>query len=92
MDKNSRKKAIALRYDSHDPAPVVTAKGEGLLAQRIIELAEDLGIPLIKSAKQAEALSQVDLGRSIPPELYQAVAEIYAFLVEIDSKLQDKNI
>ncbi|MGI5851007.1 MAG: flagellar biogenesis protein [Clostridiales bacterium] len=87
MEQKEIKKAVALSYDSNDQAPMVVAKGKGYVAQKLIEKAMDVGIPLIKSPEQADALSQVDVGEYIPPELYQAVAEIYAFLVELDGDL-----
>jgi flagellar biosynthesis protein len=87
LEQKDLKKAVALSYDGNDQAPVVVAKGKGYIAKKLIEKAMDAGIPLIKSPEQAEALSQVDIGEFIPPELYQAVAEIYAFLVGIDGDL-----
>lgn len=74
--------ALALRYDrEHWNAPRVTAKGEDHLAARIRELARKNNVPLVENKPLARALYRsAKLGQSIKPELYKAVAEIYAFL------------
>lgn len=72
------KKAIALHYDYHG-APKVTAKGSGLVAERIMQVAEENGIILHKSPELVEVLSHLELGDEIPEALYLAVAEIIAF-------------
>ncbi|MDJ0738867.1 MAG: EscU/YscU/HrcU family type III secretion system export apparatus switch protein [Gammaproteobacteria bacterium] len=70
--------AIALRYDGSN-APRVTAKGEQLLAERIVDAAEQAGVPLYPDAELAMVLSQVPMGDEIPDNLYKAVAEVIAF-------------
>lgn len=74
--------AVALRYDARAmSAPVVVAKGQRLTAERIREVAERHGVPIMQDPPLARALYRsVPLGRPIPPELYQAVAEILAFV------------
>lgn len=74
--------AIALQYDqSRSDAPVVLAKGQGYLAQRIKELAREHRISVIEDKPLAQALFKaVEIGQAIPPEFYQAVAEILAFV------------
>ncbi|EDP76574.1 flagellar biosynthesis protein FlhB [Hydrogenivirga sp. 128-5-R1-1] len=74
--------AIALRYDAEkDRAPVVVAKGKGTLAERIIKVAEENEVPVIRKPELARAMySAVDVGDEIPPEFYRAVAEIIAFI------------
>lgn len=83
-----KKKATALAYD-HIGAPRVVAKGDGLLAKKIIETAEEHGIPIQKNEILVEALMQVELSKEIPPELYQTVAEVLAFIYRLD-KLKNK--
>jgi flagellar biosynthesis protein len=78
-----KKKAVALAYD-HIGAPRVVAKGEGEVARRIIEIAESEGIPLQKDNLLIEALLQVELTKEIPPQLYQAVAEVLAFVYHLE--------
>lgn len=77
--------AVALHYDG-DSAPTVTAKGSGELAEQIIALAREHGIPLQENAPLSALLAQVDLGTEIPGELYLAVAEIIAFAYLLSGK------
>ena len=84
--KSDRKKAVALRYDeAKDSAPKVIAKGAGLLAERIIELAEKHGIHTYKDPDLVEVLSAVVIDNEIPRELYRAVAEVLAFVYRLNS-------
>ncbi|HAZ7572321.1 EscU/YscU/HrcU family type III secretion system export apparatus switch protein [Legionella sp. PATHC032] len=83
--KRKKPIAIALRYDGKSP-PKVTAKGEGLVAQQIINTAKEYGIPLEQNAELTALLSQVRLNEEIPKALYLAVAQILAFLYYIDGK------
>jgi type III secretion protein U len=70
--------ATALRYDEKegDEAPVVVASGEGDLARKIIEAAEDYGVPVVRDVPLARALAELQPGDTIPEALYEAVAEI----------------
>jgi flagellar biosynthesis protein len=72
--------AIALEYDGQ-AAPRVTAKGRGEIAERIVETAREHGVPIEDNAILAEALSAVELDDHIPPELYQSVAQVIAFVL-----------
>ena len=74
--------AVALKYDAQaSTAPVVLAKGEDFLAQRIKEVARDNNIEIVENKPLARMLyHNVDIGAEIPPELYQAVAEVLAFV------------
>lgn len=76
------KKATALEYDPHtrEGAPKVLASGVGSIAERILEIARQQGIPIHEDPDLAELLSRVDVGSEIPEELYLAVAEVLAFL------------
>lgn len=77
----SRKKAVALRYDTtRDAAPRVVGKGKGLMAERIIALAREHGIAVHEDADLIEVLSRLNLYEEIPPEAYVVVAEILAFI------------
>ena len=77
--------AVALHYDG-DKAPTITAKGSGEVAEQIIALAREHGIPLQENAALSELLSRLDLGTEIPPELYLAVAEVIAFAYLLSGK------
>ena len=70
--------AVALHYDGEN-APTVTAQGSGEIAEQIIALAREHGIPLQENPALCELLAKLDLGTEIPPELYLAVAEVIAF-------------
>ncbi len=84
-----RKKAVALEYEPGDQAPKVIATGQGKLAERIIEVAEEANVPVHKDAKLAESLSILDIGEYIPPELYSIVAEVLVFVDNMD-RIQSK--
>lgn len=74
-------KAVALEYDkARDPAPRVTASGDGHLAAQIIKIAEEHGIPIRKDANLAEILSALEVDSFIPLEAYAAVAEILSYI------------
>ena len=86
--QEARKKAVALRYKrGEDTAPVVVAKGGGAIADRIIEIAREHDIPLYEDPDLVEVLAKVDLGNIIPPQLYQAVAEVLAFVYNLNRKM-----
>lgn len=82
MDK--RKKAAALEYESSYEAPVVTATGMGEVADRIIKKAKENNVPVVYNKELADLLSSVDIGDSIPQELYEAVAKVIAYVMNID--------
>ena len=77
--------AVALNYDGTG-APKVTAKGRGLLAEGIIELAEKNHIPLRQDAGLVQVLASVPMEHEIPRELYVAVAEVIAFAYLLSGK------
>lgn len=87
-----RQSAIALAYDKdHDGAPLVVATGAGYLAEKIIDTADKLGIPVYKDETSATLLSQLDLGQEIPAELYQIVATIYASILKIADEIKKQS-
>jgi flagellar biosynthesis protein len=82
-----RKKAASLRYDpERDHAPRLTAKGCGLTAEHIIELARNSGVPIKEDADLVQLLIQLDWQQHIPPHLYRAVAEVLAFVYRLNQK------
>lgn len=76
--------AIALAYQTGDMAPKVVAKGQGLLAEHIIALAKTHEVYVHESQALMTLLMQVELDAHIPPELYQAIAEILAWLYRLE--------
>lgn len=84
-NETSLTKAVALRYDrGQEGAPRVVASGQGLVAARILEVAEAAGVPVTQDAALLELLAQVPLGSEIPVEMYQAVAEVLAFVYKLN--------
>ena len=85
------KKAVALTYktDRHD-APVVSAKGKGAIAEKILQTAKEHHVPIQEDASLVEVLSALELEQQIPPELYQLVAEILTFVYQTDRKARDE--
>jgi flagellar biosynthesis protein len=91
--KEIRKKAVALGYaEKKDAAPRVLAKGTGLLAERIIELARQHGIYTYTDPDLVEVLSAVDVDSEIPRELYRAVAEVLAFVYRMNKSYKSQGI
>lgn len=84
QEKKKIKQAIALEYDPSDEAPKVVATGRGIVAERIIEKAEESNIPVHRDDKLADTLSRLEIGEMIPPELYEVVAEILLFVDTVD--------
>ncbi len=81
--------AVAIRYDASEAdAPIVLAKGEGYLAQRIKDVAKEHSIEIVENKPLARMLyHNVDIGQAVPPELYQAVAEVLAFVYQLQGKI-----
>lgn len=86
-NRNDRvRKAAALAYKEGDYAPRVVAKGHGVTAEAIISLAKENGVYVHESPELVSVLMQVDLDRFIPPDLYQAVAELLAWLYRLEGR------
>lgn len=88
-EKNNEapRKAVALRYepDKHQ-APTVVATGSGPLADKIIALAKEHGVPVKEDPELVQLLATLDVGKIIPPELYVAVAEVLVFVYKMNRK------
>ena len=83
-------RAVALRYDGDGGAPVVVASGMGHLAEKIVEVASESGVPVYEDTSLATMLSQLSLGQEIPESLYRAIVEIYVYFLEFDLTDPDK--
>lgn len=79
---NPDRVAVALKYDFGDGAPVVTAKGKGHIADKIIETARENDVAIEENPVLAEALSKIELESEIPVPLYKAVAEVIGFVLQ----------
>jgi flagellar biosynthesis protein len=82
--RNPPQQAVALRYAHSDKAPVVVAKGRGLVADEIVRRGREAGLFVHSSRELVGMLMQVDLDARIPPALYVAVAELLAWIYRIE--------
>lgn len=81
-----REIAVSLLYDGYR-APTVTAKGEGDVARKIMEVARDNEVPIYQNAPLTSLLSKVDLNMEVPESLYVVVAEIIAFAYRLKDQV-----
>ncbi len=89
--EKSVKKAIALRYDQgKEQAPKVLAKGNGLVAKEIVMKAKDHNVHVHEDEALVELLSKLEIHQQIPEELYGAVAEIFAFVYQLEKEIAPK--
>ncbi|MCU1728008.1 EscU/YscU/HrcU family type III secretion system export apparatus switch protein [Pseudomonas sp. 7P_10.2_Bac1] len=79
------RQAIALKYDGQQ-APTLTAKGDDALAEAILSLAREYEVPIYENAELVRLLARMELGDSIPQELYRTLAEIIAFAWHLKGK------
>jgi len=77
--------AVALEYDGEN-APTVSAHGIGDIAEKIMQIAKDHGVPLQQDHELVEILAQMELGDEIPENLYRAIAEVIAFAYILSGK------
>ena len=82
--EKKQKTAVAVAYEPGDAAPKILAAGIGEVAERIIEKAKENDVPFYQDNKLAETLSKLQIGDTIPPELYDVVAEILVFVDDMD--------
>ncbi|MGR3763844.1 EscU/YscU/HrcU family type III secretion system export apparatus switch protein [Rossellomorea sp. NS-SX7] len=91
MKSQPRKEAIALGYEqSGESAPRVLAKGKGLIAENIISKANEHGVSIQEDKSLLALLGKLDVGESIPEELYGAVAEVFAFVYRLDKEMEKR--
>ncbi|WP_413381710.1 EscU/YscU/HrcU family type III secretion system export apparatus switch protein [Alkalihalobacillus sp. 1P02AB] len=82
---NTFKQAVALKYlQGKENAPKVSAKGKGFVADEIIKRAKEADIPIQEDVNLVQMLSELELNETIPEELYQVVAEVFAFIYLLD--------
>jgi flagellar biosynthesis protein len=81
------KKAVALQYSQErDTAPRIVASGRGAMAEKILSVAQDADVPMHEDKALVETLLAFDIGKEIPSELYQVVAEVLAFVQRLDKR------
>ena len=89
--RSEARRAVALSYDpANADAPVVTAAGQGAVAEEIIRRARAAGVPVTEDPRLAAVLSQIDVGRVIPPELYEVIAEVLAYVYRLDQRVVER--
>ena len=87
-EKEVQKQAVALRYDTDgDSAPKVVAKGRGQIAENILQTAQNNKVPVYQNKGLTQMLMALELDSEIPPELYQAVAEVLSYIYRTDKML-----
>ncbi|GAA0123323.1 MAG: EscU/YscU/HrcU family type III secretion system export apparatus switch protein [Clostridium argentinense] len=84
------KKAAAVKYDYGSAAPKVTAAGMGHIADKILEKAEENKVPIVENEELANLLTNVDVGDEIPLELYDVVAKVIAYVMDIDKRIKSR--
>lgn len=84
MDDLKNKKAVAINYRPGDRSPKVVAKGQGFVADKIIQKAQDSNVAIYEDKQLAEDLNKIDIGSNIPPELYEIVAQVLVFVSDLD--------
>lgn len=83
MSERSVRKSVALRWDESLPAPLVVAKGSGRMAERIDNLAQDAGVPVVQDDLIVAGLEPIDIGEFVPPEYWELVARVLAFIRKV---------
>jgi flagellar biosynthesis protein len=85
---DNRNSAVALSYADKTRAPVVVAKGYGVVAESIMREARENGLYVHASADLVKLLMQVNLDQQIPPQLYRAVAEVMAWIYGLEGQVE----
>jgi len=84
-------RAAAISYDPGEhAAPILAAFGEGFLAQKIVDVAKESGVPVIPDPSLSSMLSKISIGDEISEEMYEAVAKVLAFVSSVDKSYGEK--
>lgn len=84
--------AVAIKYDKDkSKAPTVVAKGMRIHAEKIKEIAKHYGVPILRNVPLAQALNKLEIGDEVPEELYEAVAEVLAFVYKIKEEQDNRH-
>ena len=81
---NKEKKAVALKYPEDAYAPFIVASEKGFLAERLLKIARDNNVPVVRNDIVADVLSLQETGSFIPEQTWQAVAKIFAFIAQLE--------
>lgn len=90
---DKKDQAVALSYDEEqgDTVPKIVAIGKGTIAENIIRRAKEAGVPIQAEPELVASLCQIELGQPVPPELYEAVARLLAFVLFLDAEMASKS-
>lgn len=92
-EKKEKNSAVALKYNPDiDYSPVVVASGHGEIAENIIKIADDNGVPIFRDDSATALLTMLNIGQGIPPELYDIVAAIYVEILTAAKSVTDNTI
>jgi len=84
-------RAAAISYDpAANDVPILAAFGEGYLAQKIVSVAKESGVPILPDPSLSSMLSRISVGDEISPEMYEAVAKVLVFVSEVDRSYGEK--
>ena len=90
-EKSKKFQAAAISYDPAEAdVPILSAFGEGHMAEKIVEVAKESGVPIVPEPGLTSMLSKLSAGDEIAPEMYDAVAKVLAFVSEMDRTYGDK--
>ena len=90
-NENKKLQAAAISYDpAENDVPILSAFGEGHMAEKIIEVAKESGVPVMPEPGLTGLLSRLSVGDEIAPEMYDAVAKVLAFVSEMDRTYGEK--
>ncbi len=85
---NSKSQAAALKYTGKDYAPVIVASGHGEVADNIIDIAEQNGVPIYRDDSAAAILTMLNVGEEIPPSLYEIISGIYTEILKTAENIE----
>lgn len=91
-DSKIASKAVAMKYTPGvDNSPIIVASGYGNIAEKIIHIADETGIPVFRDSNAVSILSMLEVGSHVPPELFELVAAIYINILEIANSASESN-
>ena len=82
-----KQKAVCLKYPENAVAPFLAASGQGFAAEKMLEIARQNKIPVVENENLVNVLSVENVGQIIPESLYEAIANIFAFISSAERKL-----
>lgn len=85
MNSKPKLSAVALKYPKNADAPIIVAKAKSHLAQKMIEIAKENDIPIVKDELVENILSVEEIGECIPENTWQAVAQIFAMIMNLEN-------